>query len=157
QTRLQSISSLYQLINSSVSIPSSQPNQPPTIMQSPLNNQSALEQYLPILLDKCTTTQATEMPARININTAPEPILSNLPAPPEPADHAIAANRPQPSPREPPEPVYATPAWLIVRANLSPQTLQTLDRYITARSQVYRVQSIGYFDGGGPVCRVEAV
>jgi len=28
---------------------------------------------------------------------------------------------------------------------------------VTARSQVYRVQSMGYFDKGGPVARIEAV
>ena len=42
-------------------------------------------------------------------------------------------------------------------ANLPAKTLQTLERYVTARSSVYRVQSVGYFDGGGPTARVEAV
>ena len=28
---------------------------------------------------------------------------------------------------------------------------------MTARSQVYRVQAIGYFDAGGPSARLEAV
>jgi hypothetical protein len=32
-----------------------------------------------------------------------------------------------------------------------------LENYITARSQVYRVQSLGYAASGGPVARVEAV
>ena len=32
-----------------------------------------------------------------------------------------------------------------------------LEKYITARTQVYRVQAVGYFDGGGPTARVEAV
>ena len=36
-------------------------------------------------------------------------------------------------------------------------TLQGLERYATARTQVYRVQSIGYFDEAGPMARVEAV
>ena len=31
------------------------------------------------------------------------------------------------------------------------------ERYITARTQVYRVQALGYFDGGGPTARIEAV
>ena len=58
---------------------------------------------------------------------------------------------------EAPDPIYLTPAWLITEANFSPQKVQALDRYITARSQVYRVQSLGYFDGGGPSARIEAV
>ena len=36
-------------------------------------------------------------------------------------------------------------------------TVQSLEQYITARSQVYRVQSVGHFDSGGPTARVEAV
>jgi hypothetical protein len=32
-----------------------------------------------------------------------------------------------------------------------------VDRYITTAAQVYRVQSVGYFDGGGPTVRIEAV
>ena len=35
--------------------------------------------------------------------------------------------------------------------------MRTLERYITARSQVYRVQVVGYLDNGGPTARVEAV
>ena len=34
---------------------------------------------LPLLLDKVTTCPATEIPARININTAPQAVLATLP------------------------------------------------------------------------------
>ena len=67
------------------------------------------------------------------------------------------AHRPSPSSTDAPDPIFRTPAWLITEANLSPKTLQTLDRYITARTQVYRVQVVGYFDSGGPSARVEVV
>ena len=46
---------------------------------------------------------------------------------------------------------------VFTEANISPQTMQSLEQYITTSSQVYRVQSVGYFDGGGPTARVEAV
>ena len=45
----------------------------------------------------------------------------------------------------------------ITLASLSPTKLQALEPYITARSQVYRVQVVGTFDSGGPTARVEAV
>ena len=32
-----------------------------------------------------------------------------------------------------------------------------LDPYLTARGAVYRAQSVGYFDEGGPFVRLEAV
>jgi hypothetical protein len=109
------------------------------------------------LLDEVTTVQGIEIPARINVNTAPRTVLSGLPGLSSADVENIIEHRPSFSSAEPPDPIYQTPAWLITQANFSPQTLRTLDRYITARSQVYRVQSVGYFDGGGPAARVEAV
>ena len=49
------------------------------------------------------------------------------------------------------------PAWLYTECNVTPTKLQALERYITARTQVYRIQSIGYFERSGPVARIEAV
>src|SRR5262249_54805794 len=113
--------------------------------------------YLPIMLDSLTTVQDTEIPARVNVTTATQAVLSSLPGLSATDVQSIVANRPNPSATDPPDPIFQTPAWLLTRANLSTQTLQTLERYITSRSQVYRVQSIGYFDGGGPTARVEAI
>ncbi len=56
-----------------------------------------------------------------------------------------------------PDPSYATTAWLLNEGNLTPAIMQGLDRYVTASSQVYRIQTLGYFDGGGPTARMEAV
>ncbi|HZT83104.1 MAG TPA: hypothetical protein VFA26_22945, partial [Gemmataceae bacterium] len=53
--------------------------------------------------------------------------------------------------------IFQTPAWLVTEANVPVATMKQLDQYITARSQVYRVQSVGHFDGGGATARVEAV
>jgi hypothetical protein len=52
---------------------------------------------------------------------------------------------------------YQTPAWLITKASLTPATMKKIDQYITTRSQVYRVQSIGYQNANGPFARIEAV
>ena len=151
------ISSLYELINSRVSIPSNDPQGQPTIYPSPLNDAGTRRQLLPLLLDKVTTLRDAEIPGRVNINTAPRAVLAALPGLDEGDVETILAWRPSPSSTEAPDPIYQTPAWLITEANFSPETLRTLERYITARSQVYRVQVLGYFDGGGPTARVEAV
>ena len=55
------------------------------------------------------------------------------------------------------QPEYQTITWLITQAGYSPQTVQQLEKYITARTQVYRLQALGYLDGGTPTARVEAV
>jgi hypothetical protein len=53
--------------------------------------------------------------------------------------------------------VYRSPAWLVTEANLPVSTVRSLEKYVTTRSQVYRVQVLGYFDAGGPSARLEAV
>jgi type II secretory pathway component PulK len=152
------ISSLYSLINSQVTVPSADGKSPGTIYPSPLSSTSGnLQTLLPLLLDGCTTSQKTTIPGRINVNTAPLAVLSCLPYLQETDVQNILAMRPQSSSIEAPDPIFQTPAWLIVEANISPTTMAKLDKYITTRTQVYRVQSVGYFDQGGPSARIEAV
>jgi hypothetical protein len=107
-----------------------------------------------------TLVQTTEIPARININTAPSAVLTALPGL-QPSDvQAILAVRPDPTTGGSlTDPMYQSPAWLLTQAGISLATLQKLDPYITTRSQVYRVQSVGYFnqDGKGSKIRLEAV
>ena len=69
----------------------------------------------------------------------------------------ILSTRPDPSSNQPPDAIFQTPAWLMTEANFPLAKLKALEPYITARSQVYRFQSIGYFQGGGPVARIEAI
>lgn len=154
------ISSLYELVNSSVSIPSSNPqgsnNQQSqaTVYKSPLSDTANMRQLLPLLLDKVTTSRDAEIPGRVNINTAPAAVLSALPGLSDSnITEILSLRRNQAS-----DPIYQTPAYLITEGTtFTPETLRTLEKYITARTQVYRVQVLGYFDGGGPTARVEAV
>ena len=72
------ISSLYALINAQVTIPSNNPQQPATIYNSPLGDTSSIKQFLPMILDKLTTKKDGNLPARVNINTAPSAVLAAL-------------------------------------------------------------------------------
>jgi hypothetical protein len=172
QKLLTNISSLYDLVNSSVSVPSGggnaapmgggAPQQASTInYPSPLNDASQQESLLPLLLDSVTTTKATDLPGRINVNTAPQVVLASLQAiAPMLTDNdiqAIMSQRPTPSSSNASDPIFQTPAWLVTRANLKPAVMKSLEKYITARTQVYRVQSVGYFDKDGPSARIEAI
>jgi hypothetical protein len=151
-----SIGSLYSLINATVNIPGQNGGQAQQY-PSPLSDPSQLKQQLPVLLDETTTTQDTELPARINVNTAQQPVLLALEALGlQDADvQNILTNQPPTSGAI--DPIYQTPAWLMTQANLTAQQMQSLERYVTARSQVYRVQSVGFIEGGGPTVRLEAV
>lgn len=152
--RPRAIASLYELVNAYVSIPGEGENAPATIYPSPLNDAGMQRELLPLLLDSCTTVRDAELPARVNVNTAPLAVLDALPGMQEGDAQVIVQRRP---PAGSSDPIYQTPAWLITEAGLDPQQMRTLERYITARSQVYRVQVLGYFEGGGPSVRVEAV
>ncbi len=158
--RPQRIASLFDLVNSTVTITTTEGNrQIQVVYASPLTDAGTLRQLLPLLLDKVTTTQDAELPGRINVNTAPEAVLRTLPGVQEQETDIqnVLTFRPDPATGQQTDPIYQTPAWLITEAGLSPQTLRTLERYITARSQVYRAHVVGYFEGGGPTARVEAV
>ena len=56
----------------------------------------------------------------------------------------------------PTDPTKATGAWLVTTGVITPTQFQQLLPYITGRTMVYRVQSIGYTTDG-PVGRVAAV
>jgi type II secretory pathway component PulK len=152
-----SISSLYELINSSVSIPAADPNSQPTIYPSPMSDPSSIRQLFPTLYDKVTTQTNGEISGRVNVNTAPSAVLSALPGFSDSDVQSIIAKRPDPTATQAPDAIFQTPAWLLTEASISENTLKTVDRYITTTAQVYRIQSIGYFDGGGPTVRIEAV
>ena len=128
-----------------------------TVFNSPLADQSKLAQLLPVLLDKCTTRKETELAPRLNVNTASIAALTALPGLTETDVEAIQAVRPPPGDPSWTDPNFQTPAWLLSEAKLSLTKLQALERYVTTQTEVYRVQSIGYFGQGGPMARVEAV
>ena len=174
----QRISSLFALVSATVSIQEQQQQrgggngrpqpkgggggqQPTTTItyryKSPLADKSQQVDLLGKLLDKTTTTAGMELPAKVNINTAPREVLVTLPGLSDADADAILAKRPQYGAGDAPDSVYGTIAWLLQDDSIPVSTLQGLERYATARTQVYRVQSIGYFDEGGPMARVEAV
>src|SRR5262249_48312690 len=126
QNRPRSISSLYDLVTGQVSIPGSTPQAPATVIPSPLRDRAAQEQYLPMVLDRLTTQRSTEIPARVNVNTAPAAVLTALPGLEEADVQQILALRPQPSSAEWSDPVFQTPAWLMVRANFSGDKMRAL-------------------------------
>jgi type II secretory pathway component PulK len=128
-----------------------------TQYKSPLADKSSQVELLGTLLDKTTTMSGMELPAKININTASKEVLVTLPGLTDADADAIIAKRPQFTAGDAPDSTYSTIAWLLQDGSIPVSTLQGLERYATARTQVYRVQSFGYFDEGGPMARVEAV
>jgi Type II secretion system (T2SS), protein K len=156
-SRARRLSSLFELVNTQVRIPSEGERDPDRIVNSPLNDPGKLKDQLPLLFDKTTTSRNTDLPSRVNVNTAPRAVLLALPGMTDADVEAILAARPDPDSAQAPGAVYQTPAWLLTEADLPVNTLRTLERFVTARTQVYRVQAVGHFERGGPTIRVEAV
>lgn len=128
-----------------------------TVYNSPLADPTQQAALLPLLFQSCTIFPAIEIPARVNINTATPEVLTALPGLTSADVQAIMAMQPQYASSDVPLETFQTPAWLITQANISPSKLSKLEPYITTRSQVYRVQSLGYFNASkGPVARIEA-
>ena len=152
------IKGLFDLVNAQVTVPNPDSKKPSTLYKSPLSDVGQRKDLMPKLFEKTTVIEESEIPARININTAPREVLAALPDLTEADVEAIVSQRPQYSSGEAPAEVYKTPTWLVTEANLKPETLSKVEKMITTRSQVYRVQALGYFDGNkGPVARVEAI
>jgi len=132
-------------------------------VKNPLGDQSQQQQLLPTLLDKTTTKSGQELPARINVLSAPQQVLTCLTGIGTQggltdADvQNILQARPALSSGQPTDDIYKTTAWMYLEAKIQPRTMAALEQYITSRTQVYRVEAIGYFDEGGPTARVEAV
>jgi type II secretory pathway component PulK len=160
------INSIFDLVGASVKIKTgTDPKTKKTIYtvyQSPLNDIGSQRELLPLLFNIATVTEDTDLAPRINVNTAPTAVLTALTALPAstPLDDTdiTKITSARPAWGTAPDEIFQTPAWLVTEAQIDPKKLSALEKYITTRTQVYRVQSVGYFDGGkGPAVRVEAV
>jgi len=164
------IQSLMDLIGTQVSVPqtgANGQNAAPLVVPSPLNDASQLQTLLPLLMDQTTVKQAIELVPRININTAPLPIVSAILAtvPSLPATLATTISTQRAS-NVATDTGTITAAWLVTSNTLTPAQFKSLEAYITGSTMIYRVQSIGYFKGTvsnnsggatGPMARMEAV
>jgi DNA uptake protein ComE-like DNA-binding protein len=121
---------------------------------------NTLRRYLPRLLDTLTTHEAPFVDGRVNIHTAPREVLLGVPGMTESLADAIVARQALLFTGRPSATLLAnhrTTAWLLLEGLVTLPEMRQLDRYITGLGGVFRVQSVGYFDSGGPVTRLEAV
>ena len=125
-----------------------------------MDDAGSITTVLPELLDKLTTTKEEYLEGRININQARREILLGLPTMTEEIVNAIVAAQRLDSNGQPSLDTikqHTTAAWLYAEGIVDIPGMMNLDPYITAHGDVYRVQVLGFFDGGGPVSRIEAM
>jgi type II secretory pathway component PulK len=161
----QRIKSLTSLIGTQITLPrqaGAAANSPSLVAYSPLNDATQLPTLLPLLMDNTTVQQEVEMVPRINVNTAPYEVLMSIvdqngnPMLTDTTVQAIITQRATQL-QTPSDPATLSLAWLITTNTITAAQYNQLSKYITGTSMVYRVQSIGYLNGGGPVARMEAV
>ncbi len=154
---VQKLTSFFDLVASQVSVPGSGKT-PTKIYNSPLYDQTKIGELLPLLYNSASLSDDAEIPARINVNTAPREVLACIDAFTEADVQTILSSRPKWSTSEPPSPEFQTPTWLASKAALKLQALRNLEKVVTTRSQVFHMQVIGEFENGmGPTARVEAI
>ncbi|HVJ66398.1 MAG TPA: hypothetical protein VM510_00365 [Caulifigura sp.] len=113
----------------------------------------------PEYLNAFSLADSEYIQGRININQAQRESLMGIPGMTEDVADAIAARKlinNDGTPQAAGEAQSST-GWLFSEGLIDQKTLVSMDRFMTARGSVYRVQAIGHFDGGGNVARVEAV
>ena len=126
----------------------------PNSLESPFSNdRSAMQEYLPILLDETTLTADTVIRGRVNINSASRIVLRGVPGMDERLVEAICSNRSDET--ENTERRY--PTWLLTEGLVELQQMRVLLPNVTCEGEVYRAQVIGYFEESGPVARAEVV
>ncbi len=154
------VKSLYELFGARTS---GTVNATRTSLTSPLaNTAAAIQENVAHIMEALTLTDTPYIDGRININLAPREILVGLPplaSNPSLVDSIVGAQIKNSSGQSstPLPPDRQTTAWLVTTGLISVNQLEQLDPFITARGDVFHFQSIGYFDGGGPTARVEAV
>jgi hypothetical protein len=130
-------------------------------LASPWDPASTLEAELPALIDALTLGEELFLEGRVNINQARREVLQGIPGMTvEITDSIINAQGFDPDGVPSSDVIFrrSTTGWLYFEKHVPDVwTMRALEPYITARGDVYRVQSLGFFDGGGPVARVEAV
>ncbi len=126
------------------------------ILLSPCQEDPAsLAVHLPLLMENLTAVESPVLFGRININLAPRAVLRRIPGMTEEMVEEILARRPQ-------DPLQADTyfqyeTWILQEGIVTLQEMKSLMPFICARGCVYRVQVVGYFDGGGPFSRIEAI
>ena len=149
------IASLYELVDAQVTVTIDKTSK---TLDSPWASGS-LSTTLPTLLEKMTTSTATTIDGRININQARKEILQGIPNMPTGLPDLIAKEQViqdgQPNADAITE--RATTGWLLSKGLVKLEEIQLLDKYICARGDVFSMQSVGGFDRGGATIRIEAV
>jgi DNA uptake protein ComE-like DNA-binding protein len=117
---------------------------------------SAMQSYLPLLMDNLAVNAQPSIPGRLNINQAPRQLLNGVPGLSATAVEQIIANRDVTLGLQGPEQLHET--WILMDGIVELDDMKKLMALVTSGGSVYRAQVVGgFFAPGGPVDRLEFV
>ncbi|WP_347244066.1 hypothetical protein [Thermogutta sp.] len=149
-------STVLDLIGAKVRMQFAGENEPRVIDPVFPSDPMLLRTILPLIMANLTTTSSKVIPGRININLAPRSILYGIPT----LDPSVAEMIIQSRPSDPTlidDENYRYETWILADGLVTLDEMKALMPFITCGGSVYRAQVVGYFAGGGPSCRVEAI
>lgn len=149
------IRSIYDLIDAEVDV---EVDGSMTTLVSPWSSDPGeLQETLPLLLDAFTVSSESIIRGRININQARIEVMEGIPDMPLGLPTSIVAARARNSGSSVTLDQYSTTGWLLIQGLVDLETMRSLDGFITAQGDVFRMQVVGHADRGGPVTRIEAI
>ena len=107
--------------------------------------------YLEKAMEEYCTTDEPSVKGAIDILNAPKEVIRALPGIDEQMADTIATAGKNRSTRP------TSPAFLLMEQTVSLEVFRQIEPYVTTQGRVYRVESVGYSSGGGPIARVEAI
>ena len=156
---LKKVDSLFDLAGKDVTVSYQDGKDKKTVtLPSPLRDASVAAELMPQLFALMSamptpdSPEKVEMPARMNVNSAPSVILSLLPSLEEGDVQNITSNQPQSG-----DPAGANLAWLLTKAQVSATKLSSVEKYLTSRPKLFRVVVAGKLDGFGVSTVMEAM
>ena len=158
----QSIESLYELVGATVTAPINGQEQE---LQSPWpNDPTRLAENLAQMLNTLSITSDSFIEGRVNINQASREVLLTIPdlslqgeGNVQLVDSLTGAQTTVGDSTYDSDDLRSTTGWLLVDGLVDLEEMISLDKYLTGKGDVYRVQALGYFDEGGPMVRMEAL
>jgi len=150
------ITSVLDLVDAKVGVPSSSKEGTTTVYASPLlPGRDAMRLELSRLLDYTTLTDSPLIRGRVNVNQAPRIVLAAVPGMTETLVDQILSARTSPLAFHDPDRRHAT--WLLAEGLVDLERMKALLPYLTGGGDVFRGQIVGFFDDLPQASRVEVV
>ena len=149
------LKTILELIGAQVKVQLKGKNASATLQTPFSKDPSQMGSYLPKMMDTLTVNTAKVIPARININQAPQAVISGIPGmSPEIVEQILASREPDPAKMDDSQ---RHETWLLSQGIVTLEQMKLMIPFMSGGGSVYRVQSVGYSDEGGPYARIEAV